>query len=248
MKILQKLTQKAQNNRDLEGVTVAFLGDSVTQGCFEIYKKRDGSLETVFDRRHSYEQYFSDMMALLFPSVPVNIVNAGISGDTAVRGARRVERDVLRHAPDLTVVCYGLNDCAETTDGIARYVNALSEIFAAITESKSELIFMTPNMMNTKISPHLTEPSFIEIAAATARKQNSGVFDAHIEAAKALCREKGIPVCDCYAVWKAFYAGGVDVTELLANKINHPAREMNRLFAYELIKTIFTEKEAPALE
>ena len=49
-----------------------------------------------------------------------------------------------------------------------------------------------------------------------------------------------VPVCDCYALWKQLEAGGVDTTELLSNKINHPTREMNRLFAYELIKTIFT--------
>ncbi len=241
MKILQKLTQKSQNNRDFEGVSVAFLGDSVTQGCFEIYQRDDGTVETVFDRRHSYEQYFSDMMAVLFPSVPVNIVNAGISGDTAWRGARRVKRDVLRHEPDLTVVCYGLNDCAETEEGIPRYVNALSDIFSAVLKSGSELIFMTPNMMNTEISPHLKTPDFIQIASGTAKKQNSGVFDAHIEAARALCREKHVPVCDCYAVWRSFHAGGVNTTELLANKINHPTREKNRLFAYELIKTVFTD-------
>jgi hypothetical protein len=48
-----------------------------------------------------------------------------------------------------------------------------------------------------------------------------------------------IPVCDCYALWKTLYKSGVDVTELLANKINHPTRDMNWMFAYELVKTMF---------
>lgn len=230
MKILDKIKAKAENNMDFEGVTVAFLGDSVTQGCFEL---------SVFDRRSSYEQYFSDMMASLFPTVPVNIINAGIASDNARRGALRVGRDVLRHEPDLTIVCYGLNDCGETQESIDRYVHALSEIFDQIKKSGSELIFMTPNMMNTKLSPDLTDPEFIKIATVTARKQTSGMFDAHIEAAKELCRQNDIPVCDCYAIWKALDHGGVNVTNLLANKINHPTREMNRIFAYELIKTIF---------
>ena len=65
----------------------------------------------------------------------------------------------------------------------------------------------------------------------------------HLEAnvmAIMLCKELGVPVCDCYEVWRSLYAGGMRVTEHLSNKINHPTREMNRIFAYELIRTIFT--------
>ena len=98
---------------------------------------------------------------------------------------------------------------------------------------------MTPNMMNTRVSPHLTDPDFVALAKRTAELQNDGVFDAHIEAARMLCRERGVAVCDCYAIWKKLAAGGVDTTELLSNKINHPTREMNRVFAYELVKTMF---------
>ena len=241
MGILTKLAQKARSNANCEGVTIAFLGDSVTQGCFEIYKKPDGNIETVFDKRHAYTQAFADMLSVLYPSVPVNILNAGISGDNAPGGAKRLQRDVLRHEPDLVVVCYGLNDCGDTVDAIVRYTTALADIFARVKAADCELIFMTPNMMNTAISPFLQkDEDIVSIARATAAKQNSGVFDAHMDAAKALCREMDVPVCDCYALWKALCAGGVDTTELLSNKINHPTREMNRIFAYELIKTLFT--------
>lgn len=240
MKILEKMAGKAKDNAHQEGVTIAFLGDSVTQGCFEIYKNENNAVETVFDRRHAYSQYLSDILALLFPSVPVNIINAGISGDKAPTGALRADRDILRHQPDLTIVCYGLNDCQETEDGIANYVNALDNIFDQLQACGSEIIFMTPNMMNTAISPHLKDADFVAIADACARKQRSGVFDAHIAAARDLCVKKGIPVCDCYAIWKSLFKNGVNTTELLANKINHPTREMNYIFAYELVKTMFS--------
>jgi lysophospholipase L1-like esterase len=237
MNFLQKLQQKAGNNA-LEGVTVAFLGDSVTQGCFELVHMGNGVYDTVFDRRYSYEQYFSDWMATLFPSVTVNIINAGISGDNARNGAKRVVRDVLRHAPDLVVVCYGLNDCGDSEAWIPRYLRALSEIFAQVRQSGSDVIFLTPNMMNTRISPTLCDEALIRMATVSAEKQNSGLFDAYIHAAKALCAEQQVPVCDCYAVWKALAAAGADTTELLSNKINHPTREMNRIFAYELVRTV----------
>ena len=51
MKIIDKLNAK----QDIYGekpVTIAFLGDSVTQGCFECYIKEDGKIETVFDYKN----------------------------------------------------------------------------------------------------------------------------------------------------------------------------------------------------
>lgn len=241
MKIIEKMAKKTADHMNNEGVTVAFLGDSVTQGCFEIFKKEDGGIETVFDQRFSYERSLADMLGLLFPMCPVNIVNAGISGDNSGRGAQRVERDVLRHAPDLTVVCYGLNDCSRKDGSVEKYTDNLRRIFEKVIKSGSELIFMTPNMMNTKVSPHLTDPDFVKLAEGTALKQNEGFFDAHIDGARALCAKMGVPVCDCYAIWKRLSQSGVDTTELLSNKINHPTREMNRVFAYELVRTMLNE-------
>ena len=239
MRIIGKMAKKTADHMNNEGVLIAFLGDSVTQGCFEIYKKENNQIETVFDQRHSYERMVTDILATLFPMVPVNTLNAGISCDQATRGVERVERDVLRHEPDLTVVCYGLNECRGKPESVEIYTEALRKIFNKVRASGSELIFMTPNMMNTYVSPHLTDPDFIKIAEVTAKNQNNGVFEAHIDAARSLCREMNIPVCDCYSIWKRFSESGVNTTDLLANKINHPTREMNRLFAYELVRTMF---------
>ena len=239
MKIVQKMAAKLQNNLACEGVTIAFLGDSVTQGCFDIYQQLGGGIETYYEQKHTYERGVWEILSMLYPSCPINVINAGISGDSAPGGLARVERDVLRHQPDLCVVCYGLNDACATDDGsIARYTGALRGIFNAIQAAGIELIFMTPNMMNTHVSPHLTNPAFVTIAEATAKRQTSGGFDQHIEAARALCRELSVPVCDCYAIWKTLHASGVNTTELLANKINHPTPAMNRMFAYELVKTM----------
>ena len=39
MKIIKKLADKTADHMNHEGVTVVFLGDSVTQGCFENMSK-----------------------------------------------------------------------------------------------------------------------------------------------------------------------------------------------------------------
>ena len=238
MKIVEKLKAKASNNRAYEGITLAFLGDSVTQGCFEIYKKEDGGIETVFDKQNSYQRTVYDILAMLYPSVTVNVINAGISGDNTAGGLSRVQRDVLRHEPDLCVVCYGLNDCSPGEDSIAAYTGRLEKIFETIRASGCEVIFMTPNMMNTYVSASLTDADMRAIATRTAAMQNDGTFDAHIEAARALCRRMNVALCDCYAIWRKLGECGVDTTMLLSNRINHPTRQMNQLFADELVRVM----------
>jgi lysophospholipase L1-like esterase len=240
MKTLKKIIERQKDNHN-PPVTVAFLGDSVTQGCFEVYKKSETTIETVFDKSAAYHRYFEMIFDVLCPKAPVNIINAGVSGSNAKAGLQRLDEFVISHKPDLTVVCFGLNDCKNGIEGISTYVDSLSAIFDNLTSAGSEIIFMTPNMMCCTISPHITDAVTKEIAEMCMDNQNKGMLDAYIDAARALCKEKGIPVCDVYKKWKRMAECGIDVTELLANKINHPTREMNWLFAASLLETIFDE-------
>lgn len=238
MRIMQKFAAKAADNASAPGVTLAFLGDSVTQGCFELLERADRGFINCHDRQHVYHTYLQQILSVLYPEVPVNLINAGVAGKNARHGLERLERDVLAHKPDLTVVCFGLNDCGAGEEGLAAYTVALGQIFDGLTAAGSEIIFMTPNMMATHVSPLLTFPLFQTIAKSTAQRQNSGILDRYLEAAKCLCLNRGIPVCDCYQKWKLLQANGINTTELLANKINHPTRQMHWLFAWELVNTM----------
>lgn len=238
MKIANKLATKAKDNWNAPTVTIAFLGDSVTQGCFELYRKEGDKYNTIFDKNSAYHNYVAKILSVLYPSVPVNIINAGVSGSNAPHGLERLERDVIRHNPDLTVVCFGLNDCGKREEGLNEYLSALGEILDRLKSAGGEIIFMTPNMMATGVSCRETDPLFRQIAEKISTLQNDGVLDMYIDSAKALCKEKNIPVCDCYAKWKAMDAAGVDITELLANRVNHPTREMNWLFAMSLVEAM----------
>ncbi|MBQ6708207.1 MAG: hypothetical protein IJM97_04570, partial [Clostridia bacterium] len=46
---------------------------------------------------------------------------------------------------------------------------------------------------------------------------------------------------DCYGEWKKL-SETQDITYLLANRINHPTKEMHELFAQKLFETIFDEE------
>lgn len=236
MKIIEKIAARA-NNAELPRPTIVFLGDSITEGCFELVPRRNGGFDNVYDRESVYHKKVSEILGVLFPTVPLNIINAGIAGTKAPYGLSRLERDVLSKSPDLTVVCFGLNDCGKEAAGIGEYVAALRGIFRRLKKAGSEVIFMTPCMMAENVSETI-HPSFVELAEILSDRQRSGVTDRYMDAARALCQEENIPVCDVYAKWRRMAELGVNVTELLANKLNHPTRQMHNLFAFSLVETM----------
>ena len=244
---LKKLAQKNGDAFSYSPVTIGFLGDSVTNGCFEVDSVvlEDGSkgIDTVFEPENGYPSLVRRLLLTLYPRAQINLVNAGIAGDSAPGDLARIERDLIPFRPDLTVVCYGLNDCGGGTEGIARYHDALVSIIERLKEAGSEVILMTPQPVCTRVHPRL-QPGMNGFdlrtaAAGLAAVFADGTFDRYMQAARAAARETDTPLCDVYAKWMAMYENGVDVTSLLANYLNHPIREMHHLFAWSLLDTLF---------
>ena len=241
MKFAELLAAKAADIYGAKEPVIAFLGDSVTQGCFEVYDISETAVETVYEGKKGYAEKLSQIFSVLYPNVPVGIINAGVSGCGAPNGLERLERDVLCHKPDLVVVCFGLNDCGNGKEKIGVYLDALKGIFQSCREAGAEVLFMTPNMMNTRVIEG-TEERFYAYAHVTAEIQNGGRMDTYMDAAKALAKSMGVKVADCYAKWKEL-AKTQDTTALLANYINHPNREMHQLFADTLFDVLFEGTE-----
>ncbi len=165
--------------------------------------------------------------------VPVNVINSGIGGITAKASLDRIERDVFSHHPDLVIVCFGLNDVNGTLDD---YLSSLETIFSECNKREIETVFLTPNMLNTYVAQDTLE-ELKEYAKITAEMQNSGRMDSFIYSAVKLAEGMNISVCDCYSKWKRL-SETEDVTLLLANRINHPVREMHELFAEGIFEII----------
>ena len=214
---------------------IAFLGDSVTHGAFECIQ--GDSAGCIFDMDAVYHERLRRMLLAVNPWLPVSIINAGVAGDNAIMGLARLERDVISHKPHICVVNFCLNDLSETVE---EYVAALREIFTRLMAADIRPILLTPSMLNTYVHPD-TIPMYRDFAAVTAGWHQSGVMDGYVEAAKTLAAELGVAVADAYAKWKALEAEGMDVTENLANYINHPSRELHQLFADALFETLQRE-------
>ena len=95
--------------------------------------------------------------------------------------------------------------------------------------------------MNTYVSSALKEKPLIKFAENFKRIQLDGILDQYAEAARGVAAAYGAKVCDVYAEWKKMMAAGVDVTELLANKLNHPIRRMHYMTAMMLLECILSD-------
>ena len=227
MKISEKINLDLQGLIENGPITIVAFGDSVTHGAVA---HDEIDYETVYWNR------LKKKINNLRNYVPVNVINAGIGGITAKDSVKRRDKQVLSHNPDLIIVCFGLNDVNGTLED---YLNSLEEIFDKAQKSGAEVIFMTPNMLNTSVLDDTAEEHY-EYAIKTAKMQNEGRMDLYMESAVQLATRMGVKVCDCYKKWKKL-SETQDVTYLLANRINHPTKEMHELFAESLFEIIFKD-------
>jgi len=79
-------------------VTIAALGDSLTQG----WMVRKGFLD-----------FLRGMLLERYPYNSLTIINRGIPGDSSGSGLRRLHRDILAFNPDCIFIQYALNDAFE---------------------------------------------------------------------------------------------------------------------------------------
>lgn len=221
--MIKSIAEKIVSGKPVKAV---FFGDSITEGFFNT---------STPDPESVYHKKLSDKIKKFFPDSKFEVINAGIGGNSSPDGLNRMEKDVLAHSPDLVSVCFGLNDSNGTLE---TYIQTLTEIFEKLRAADIQIMFMTPNMLNTAVSED-TADSLKEYAAKTADYQNSGKMDGFMASAVKLCGEYSIPVCDCYSQWKQLRSLGVDTNKLLSNRINHPIAQVHELFADSLFETIF---------
>ncbi len=235
MKFTEKLIARQNDQFGNPPATIAFLGDSVTQGCFECYYDPAVGFFGPCEYENSFAEHLRHFLLMLCPNAQINVINAGIGGDKATGGLARFDRDVAPYHPDLVVVGYALNDSGHGKEGLAEYKAALSGLVEKIHAMGAECILLTPNSMNDRVSPHLTDPVMKNAAAAFIHVD----LDLYVNTMREVAATYGVPVCDVYARWQAWRRAGVNVTELLSNKLNHPVRELHRFTAYLLSETIF---------
>lgn len=239
MKILQKLATKQKNVFADSAATIVVFGDSNTQGCFECFINEQGQIDTVFETENSYGAKLKHILQVLYPKAQINLINSGISGDSAPNALKRVENSVLKYDPDLVIVSFGTNDASSGLGGLERYQKSLEGIFEKLKGCGCDVIFLSSVLKNTYVSHRLTNESLRKIAERQITLVEQDVDGIFFNEAKKLCEKYGFVYCDCHAKWKKMRDNGVDTTNLLANSLNHPIPEMHWLFATSLVEAIF---------
>ena len=231
LRIRERVTGNIAKLKELGPINILILGDSVSHGCF-------GGYGIGNDYHAAYHNRLRLYIQRAHQTTPVNILNYAVGGEVSSFGDRIFGDRVVPHHPDLVVVCFGLND---VNHSLPDYVSSLEGIFGKCAVHGFDCVFLTPNMLNTRRAEG-TVGMYWDYAQKTADMQNGGRMDSFIEAAKEVAEAHGVPVCDAYALWKEMEAAGIDITLLLANRINHPLPEMHDLFARLLFKTVFGEE------
>ena len=107
------------------------------------------------------------------------MINASIGGTNAKDSLCRFEKQVLKHDPDLIIICFGLND---VNGSLEDYLMPLESMFRRCALDSLDVIFMTPNMLNKRVADD-TPAQYYEYAIKTAEMLNNSEKGLYISSA-----------------------------------------------------------------
>jgi len=190
-----------------EPVRIVCLGDSITG----VYYHTGG--------RRAWPEMLGIALQRLYPRARIEVVNAGISGDTTAGGLARLEQDVARHRPHLVAIMFGMNDvCAYQPN---RYHDNLSELVARCRAVGAEALLCTPN----SVYPEDPGRPMARLAEYAAIVREVGA-------------ELGVPVADCWAAYEGVRAADRRAWMGLMSETIHPNMRGHKLFAEEVARAI----------
>lgn len=179
-----------QSNR----LTIVAFGDSVTEGV-----GRSGVTE---------ETTYPAMLRRTLTQAlgrDVRVINAGVGGDITPLGLKRMERDVLRHRPDVVLILYGVNDAGyfRPPEGYAdtprtdldTYRSCLRQMVDNARAVGSTPVLLTPAPMGSKYGYAWLEPY--------RRHGLNFLVRQYMQALREVAKEKEVPLIDIYRAFEA---------------------------------------------
>lgn len=143
-----------------EPVTWVFAGDSIVQAS----RWTDGA--------RGYAELFAERVRYERGRSLDAVINTGVSGWRARDLAANLDRAVLRHAPDVTVIGIGTNDAKDTS--VEDYVAVMASVIDRIRRAGSRLALQTPVP-----GPIDGIPAFAEANRRLAAEHGAALVDHH---------------------------------------------------------------------
>ena len=195
-------------------VRIVCLGDSVTKAAREGVSP-DQSFCVLLER------------ALSKPQRPIEVVNAGIGGNTTADGLARLERDVLVHRPRYVVLMFGLNDSwvdegrTASRVSVSTYRENLARMITEIRDRGATVVLMTPN---PAIAPKYSADRNVTLKP-------------YVDAVRELARSEKLELVDVYGRFAEFAVEGTELNSLFTDAM-HPNPAGQKLIAEMLISRL----------
>ena len=171
--------------------------------------------------RRAYTDMLGIALGKIAPEADIQMVNAGISGNTTVNGLGRIEKDVLAHRPDVVTVMFGLNDMTRVP--LAQYRANLREIVTKCRAIGAEVVLATPNnVIDTSSRPTDKLVKYCDVV-------------------REVGRELDVRVCDTYRELMAFRHHDAFGWRLLMSDEIHPNMDGHKRIAEQLTRAIMRE-------
>ena len=155
----------------------------------------------------------------LYPHAKIEMINAGISGNSTADALKRMEADVIQPRPQLVLVMLGMNDVARVAP--EDYRANLRTIVQRIRQVGSEVMLMTPNF----------------VSAGDAARPVWKVAD-YAQISREVGRELAVPVTDMYRAFQSVQAVDPRAWLGLMSDTIHPNMRGHKLLAEEVVHTL----------
>ncbi|MCB0114874.1 MAG: GDSL-type esterase/lipase family protein [Caldilineaceae bacterium] len=185
---------------------------------------------------------YADLLRAELPGFGVNVdvINAGVRGNTSADGRQRFAADVLAHDPGLVIIQFGINDAAvdvwkdppATSSRVAmvQFIDNLTLFIEQLRRRSAAPLLMTPNPL------HWTPELLALYGKPPYRPDDADGFNLilrdYAEAVRVLATRTTTPLIDIFALFDS-----LPLPELLLDGI-HPNARGHRLVADQLLAVL----------
>jgi lysophospholipase L1-like esterase len=202
--------------REGQPITIVLLGDSISTGCNASGWADGAPFQPAFPelvRQHLESRYKTN----------VTLVNLAVGGKSTPWGVTMAD-EVAKHAPDLVLLAFGMNDSARLS----------AEEYGTNTAA-----------MISQIRGHQPTTEFILVATMLGNRDwtllRHEVFPKYRDELERRC-ESGVALADMTSVWEEFLKRKQNA-DLTGNGVNHPNDFGHRVYAQVIARLLVDESD-----
>lgn len=187
-------------------INLVFHGHSVPSGYFKTPDVKTMS---------AYPALALKKIKAKYPYAVVNVIVTAIGGENSVQGAKRFEKTVLNHNPDVLFIDYALNDRGV---GLSESYKAWDEMIKKAKSKNIKVILLTP-------SP--------DQRVDYSNPDNE--LKKHSDQIIRLAKENNVGLVDSYQAFEFLYPDKKKL-KMYMSQVNHPNEKGHGLIANEILK------------